>query len=114
MSRWTVDNVSIFDVGAGKQMAATPRREPSVFEKRRALAIERAATESPLVGKYRLYPRLSPARALFWGTLVAMTGTMVGTKIACMILDIKSVSDSPLRLEKASWNGIRWMKWRPK
>lgn len=96
LGKWSVDNVSIFDVQSGKKLAATPRREPSIFEIKRAAAIERAATESPLVGNYRLYPRLSPGRALFWGTIMAMTGTMIGTKIACLVLDIKSVRPSAL------------------
>lgn len=91
MSRWAVDNVSIFDVKQGKQFAATPRREPSIFEIKRAAAIERAANETPLIGKYRLYPTLSPGKALFWGTMVAITGTMIGTKLACIVLDIRSV-----------------------
>eukprot|EP00210_Caulerpa_lentillifera_P000898 g869.t1 len=100
-SRWSVGDVSIFDVHKGKELAATPRRQPSVFEIKRAQAIEKAATESPLVGKYRLYPRLSPARAFFWGTLVACTGMMIGTKIACLCLDIKKVDDVADRMKKA-------------
>lgn len=101
LSRWTVDDVSIFDVSTGKKLAATPRREPSIFEIKRAAAIERAATESPLVGKYRLYPRLSPGRAFFWGTMVALAGTMVGTKMACILLDIKSVDEVQSKMRMA-------------
>jgi len=101
LSRWTVDDVSIFDVKTGRKLAATPRREPSIFEIKRAAAIERAATQSPLVGKYRLYPRLSPGRALFWGTIVAFAGTMVGTKLACIVLDIKSVDEVESKMRMA-------------
>ena len=107
LSRWSVDNISIFDVEAGRKMAATPRREPSIFEIKRAAAIEKAATETPLVGKYRLYPRLSPGRAFFWGTMAALTGTMIGTKMACLVLDIKSVKPPLLHIRMTGGQSVQ-------
>lgn len=104
-SKWSVGDVSIFDVQKGKALAATPRRQPSVFEIKRAQAIERAANETPLMGKYRLYPRLTPGKAFFWGSIVACTGMMIGTKIACLCLDIKKVSDR-FKNRLLFWSGL--------
>ncbi|GMH34348.1 hypothetical protein BSKO_02182 [Bryopsis sp. KO-2023] len=92
-SRWMVDNVSIFDVSEGRKMAATPRRQPTMFEIKRAEAVQKAAMETPLVGKYRWLPEFTPGRAMFWGTIAAFAGTAIGSKIACVVLDIKQVDD---------------------
>lgn len=91
--RWTVDNVSIFDVSEGRKLAATPRREATVFETRRAQAVQRAAMETPLVGGYRWLPEFTPGRAFFWGTMAAVLGTAIGSKLACVMLDIHKTED---------------------
>lgn len=93
-SRWTADNVSIFDVQAGREMAqTTTTRQPTMFEVRRAQAIERAALTTPLVQGYRWYPEMTPGRAFFWGTVLAVAGTAIGSKVACIVLDIRQVDD---------------------
>lgn len=73
-------------------MAQTSRPQATMLEVRRAQAIQRAAIATPLVRGYRWYPEMTPGRAVFWGTLLAVTGTAVGSKIACIVLDIKGVS----------------------
>lgn len=100
-SRWMVDDVSIFDVSEGKKLAATPRRQPTMFEIKRAQAVQKAALETPLVGGYRWLPEFTPGRAMFWGTIAAVAGTAVGSKIACIVLDIKEINDILPRMRSA-------------
>lgn len=99
--RWTADGVSIFDVQAGKELAQTSRPQATMLEMRRAQAIQRAALATPLVQGYRWYPEMTPGRALFWGTLLAVAGTAVGSKIACIVLDIKGVDDIAVKINES-------------
>lgn len=86
-----MNDVSIFDVAEGKKLAATPRSKPNMFEMRRAQSIQKAAMDTPLVNGYRLYPEFNPGRAFFWGSILAVTGMLIGSKIACIVLEIKEV-----------------------
>ncbi|CAD7699712.1 unnamed protein product [Ostreobium quekettii] len=99
-SRWTVNDVSVFDIEEGKRMAKTPRKEPTVFEMKRAAAIQKAAAESPTVNGYRLYPNMTPGRAFMWGTIVAVTGMAIGTKAAMVALEIKELDDVSVRMRQ--------------
>lgn len=98
--RWSVDNVSIFSVEEGKRLASTPSKEPTVFEIKRAEAIQRAASETQVVHGFRLYPTMTPGRAFLWGTIVACTGMAIGTKAAMLALEIKQLDDVALRLRQ--------------
>lgn len=98
--RWAVDDVSIFSVEEGKRLASTPRRLPSNFEIKQAEAIRRAAAQTPLVHGYRLYPNMTPARALLWGTVVAFAGTALGAKLAMIWLEIREMDDVSIRLRE--------------
>ena len=85
--------MSIFSVEEGKKMASTPpTRQPTMFELKRAETVRRLAADTPLVGGYRLYPNMTPARAFLWGTIAAFAGTALGTKLAMIALDIKQVT----------------------
>lgn len=84
--------MSIFDVKSGKEMAQTARPQSTMLELRRAQVIQREALATPLVAGYRWYPEMTPGRAAFWGTLLAIAGTAIGSKMACYVLDIKGVS----------------------
>lgn len=99
--RWAIDDVSIFAVEEGKRLASTPRRLPSAFEIKQAEAIRRAAANTPLVNGYRLYPNMSPGRAVFWGTVAAVAGTALGTKLAMLWLGIREMEDVNVRLQEA-------------
>lgn len=99
--RWSVDGVSIFSVEEGKKMASTPpTRQPTMFELKRAETVRRMAADTPLVGGYRLYPNMTPARAFLWGTIAAFAGTALGTKLAMIALGINQVEDVPVRMRE--------------
>lgn len=98
--RWSVDGVSIFNVEEGKKMASTPaKRQPSTFELKRAESVRRLAADTPLVMGYRLYPSMTPARALLWGTIAACAGTAIGAKLAMIALEIKELDDVAVRMK---------------
>lgn len=60
--RWTSDGASIFSVADGKELAQTPHKEPTPFERIRGERLARAQLESPIVQGYRLLPEFTPGR----------------------------------------------------
>ena len=82
----------MWDVKAGKQLAQTPSKQATWAEEIRARKIAKAQYESPVVAGYRLLPQFTPGRAFFWGTVLAVWGTMTGTVLVSKITGITRVS----------------------
>ena len=90
--RWVTDEASVWDVKAGKELAQTPSKQATWAEEIRARKVAKAQYESPLVAGYRLLPEFTPGRALVWGTILAVWGTMFGTVLASKVTGITTVS----------------------
>ena len=90
--RWVTDEASVWDVKAGKELAQTPSKQATWAEEIRARKVAKAQYESPVVAGYRLLPQFTPGRAFFWGTILAVWGTMSGTVLASKVTGITTVS----------------------
>ena len=62
--RWVADGASIFSVADGKELAQTPYKQPTPYERIRANRIARSQLETPLVRGMRLLPVFSPGRSV--------------------------------------------------
>jgi hypothetical protein len=74
-ARWNTDGASIFSVQDGKRLAQTPVKEPTAWELNRMRKISKAAVDTRVVQGIRLMPEYTPARALLWGSILALWGT---------------------------------------
>ncbi|KAL6776329.1 hypothetical protein ACKKBG_A20695 [Auxenochlorella protothecoides x Auxenochlorella symbiontica] len=97
-SRWSSDNTSIFSVADGKRMAATPPKPLNNYEVIRHAKIQRAALESPQVAGLRLLPEFTPGRAFFWGSVLALWGTLALAVGAARHLEIGNAEEAAPRL----------------
>lgn len=107
-ARWSSDGASIFSVADGKELAQTPHRPPTPFERIRGERLARAQLASPIVQGYRLLPEFTPGRALLWGSIMAVwvtAGSFVTLKKA---LGIQSAADAPERLSVLI---VPWVEW---
>mmetsp|Transcript_3473 Transcript_3473/g.10003 ORF Transcript_3473/g.10003 Transcript_3473/m.10003 type:complete len:164 (-) Transcript_3473:492-983(-) len=77
--RWANGEASIWDVKSGKELAQTPSKQATWAEEIRMKKVAKAQYESPLVAGYRLLPEFTPGKAFFWGTVLAVWGTGVGS-----------------------------------
>lgn len=89
--RWTADGASIFSVADGKKLAQTPPKLPTQWEINRQRKIAKAAVDSRVVSGMRLMPEYTPARAMLWGTIIALWGTGALVASTARGLDIHTV-----------------------
>lgn len=97
-SRWSSDGASIFSIADGKRLAQTPPKEPTNWELNRARKIAKAAVDERVVQGLRLMPEYTPARAMLWGSILAVWGTAILTASVARQLDIHDASDASDRL----------------
>lgn len=98
-ARWSAHGASVFSVADGKRLAQTPVKETMVpWEQARHSKIVAAARETPLLYGFRVLPEMTPGRALFWGSMLAVFGTAVTVKLAALQLGIYSAEDAPVVL----------------
>lgn len=98
-ARWSAHGASVFSVADGKRLAQTPVRETMVpWEQARHSKILAAAQETPLLYGFRVLPEMTPGRALFWGSMLAMFGTVLTVKLAALQLGIRNAEDAPIVL----------------
>lgn len=100
-ARWNADGASIFSVNDGKRLAQTPVREPTAWELNRARKISSAAVDKRVVSGIRLMPEYTPARAMLWGSILALWGTGALVATAARRLDIHSTEDASEKLRDA-------------
>lgn len=89
--RWSSDGASIFSIADGKRLAQTPPKEPTNWELNRARKIAKAAVDERVVQGLRLMPEYTPARAMLWGSILAVWGTAILTASVARQLDIHDV-----------------------
>lgn len=94
MCRWSPDGASIFSIADGKRLAQTPPKEPTAWELNRARKIAKASVDERVVQGLRLMPEYTPARAMLWGSILAVWGTATITASIARYLDIHNVCSS--------------------
>lgn len=98
-ARWSAHGASVFSVADGKRLAQTPVKETMVpWEQARHSKIVAAARETPLLYGFRVLPEMTPGRALFWGSMLAVFGTALTVKVAAVQLGITRAEDAPVVL----------------
>lgn len=93
--RFTCEQVSIWDVARGKELAGTPVTA-SPQQLRRQAIIDNAARKianSKQVAGWRVFPELTAGRAFGWGTVLAFWGTATAVSVSCKALGITGMSD---------------------
>lgn len=96
-ARWSAHGASVFSVADGKRLAQTPVKETMVpWEQARHSKIVAAARETPLLYGFRVLPELTPGRALFWGSMLAVFGTALTVKLTALQLGITNAEDAPV------------------
>lgn len=107
-ARWSSDGASIFSVADGKELAQTPHRPPTPFERIRGERLARAQLASPVVQGYRLLPEFTPGRALLWGSIMAAWVTAASFITAKNSLGIQGAADAPDRLSQIISPYVSW------
>lgn len=101
-AKWSADGASIFSVNDGKRLAQTPVREPSAWEASRARKIAQAAQiDKRVVQGIRLMPEYTPARAMLWGSIIALWATGAVTASVARSLDIHTAEEASEKLRSA-------------
>lgn len=100
-AKWSADGASIFSVADGKKLAQTPPKLPTQWELNRQRKIAQAAVDSRVVSGIRLMPEYTPARAMLWGTIIALWGTGAIFTSAARGLDIHNAEEASGKLQSA-------------
>lgn len=101
-AKWSADGASIFSVNDGKRLAQTPVREPSAWEASRARKIAQAAqVDKRVVQGIRLMPEYTPARAMLWGSIMAVWATGAITASVARSLDIHTAEEASEKMRSA-------------
>lgn len=107
-ARWGSDGASIFSVQDGKRLAQTPPKLPTPWELNRARKIADASVDARVVSGIRLMPEYTPARAMLWGSILALWGTGALVATAARSLDIHSKEEAGAKLREAIVPYVGW------